>query len=574
MTVLGFLAISLAVISAVVVPTANQIKSVRDLHKAKQGYLAADSVNEEAFYRLNQGQTLPASITLPFSGDISASAEVADVGDTIQVTTTGANGETIRYAKSVFSEGEGASFNYGLQVGNGGLSMKNHTVINGNVYSNGNIVGDDDDVIITGSAVAAAVSNITAEVTNGTTTIPIGGIDLGRTSAVEEIAQSFLMTTTTPVLRISVNLKKIGATNPSNLELEIRADSSGNPTGSQQGSDMTISAAIVASSYGWIDVYPSPSISLNNNQTYWIRLISGDTKASKYYNIATSTGAYANGIIKTKNSDDTWSTPSPSGQDALFEIYTGYSSKIDGVSVGGTASAFTVKDSTVTGNLYCQDDGDGGDPDDSNNKPCDTSQAPPSTLGFSVSEANIDEWKEMASTGQVYNGNLSMCNSCGYEASTTDKALKVIGTLDLSNDSVLTLGGPLYVTGNLNISNDSIIQLASSYGAGDGIVVVEGTTDTNNAGQFLGSGNSASYIMVATKNGNINIRNHGGSVVLVTLNGTANFTNDATAKAVTAYKMNMFNDSVLNYESGLTNINFTTGPSGSWTVDSWGEVSQ
>ena len=80
--------------------------------------------------------------------------------------------------------------------------------------------------------------------------------------------------------------------------------------------------------------------------------------------------------------------------------------------------------------------------------------------------------------------------------------------------------------------------------------------------------------MVATKKDNINIRNHGGSVVLVTLNGTANFTNDATAKAVTAYKMNMFNDSVLNYESGLTNINFTTGPSGSWTVDSWGEVSQ
>ncbi len=142
----------------------------------------------------------------------------------------------------------------------------------------------------------------------------------------------------------------------------------------------------------------------------------------------------------------------------------------------------------------------------------------------------------------------------------------------MSNGSVLTLGGPLYVTGNINLSNNTKIKLASSYGSGSGFVIFGGNVNISNEATFAGSGTSGSYIMVAGKTGNISIANNGGSVVLVTLNGTITFSNNATAKAAVARKMVMSNNTTLNYETGLANLNFTTGPSGAWVVDSWKEV--
>lgn len=562
MTVIMFLVISLAMISGVVVPTTNQIKSISDLNKAKQGYIAADSVNEEAFYRLNQGQTLPSSISLPFGNGVTASAQVTDVGSSKQIITTGTNGQTIRYAKSVFSEGAGYSFNYGLQLGNGGITMSNHASIDGNVYSNGNITGSNF-AEITGNAVAAAVSDVSPEVTNGTST-PTSGVDLGRTtSGVTEVTQSFLTSTSTPVLRISLNLKKIGS--PSNLTVKIMTDSSGSPSNTQKGPDITIPASSVGSTtFGWIDIYPSSQISLNNATTYWIKLISSGTSASNYYNVAKNSNGYADGLIKTKAGNGAWTALTPSGQDIYFEVYTGSASSISGMEIGGSANAFSVSSSNVAGTLYCQTGS-------SNNKSCDTSQGTPSTLPFAITTANIDDWISDASAGWTLNSSL---NLDGNTATTTSGPLKINGSLTLSNNAVLTLKGPLYVTGNINISNFGIIKLDDSHLNRDSFIVVDGSVTTSNSGQFKGSSTDGSYIIVATKTGNFSIGNHGGSVVIVTLAGTADFSNDATAKSVTAYRMIMTNDSTLNYESGLANINFTSGPSGSWTVDSWGEVSQ
>lgn len=565
-TTVMFLVISLAVLAGVVMPTSNQIRSVSEQSRAKQGYLAADSVNEEAFYRLNHGYAVN-SVSLPFSNNVSASAQVTDVNSTTkQITTTGTDGETTRSAKSVFSEGEGYSFNYGLQLGNGGITMSNSATINGNVYANGNISGANS-AQITGSATAAAVSNTVPEITNGTST-PTSGIDIGRTgTALTEVAQSFVMSTSTPVLRLSVNLKKAGS--PTNLTMRIMTNSSGSPSNTQKGPDIIIPASSVGSSFGWIDVYPSSQISLTSGSTYWLKLVSAGTSASNYYSIATTTNAYSSGLIKTKAGSGSWTAFSPSSQDEYFEIYTGNASSISGMTIGGSANAFSVTGSSVTGNLYCQTGS-------SNNKSCNTSQALPSTLAFGVTSSNIDDWITDASSGQTLNSSLNLSN---HEATTTSGALKINGSLNLSNDAVMTLGGPLYVTGSINLANNAIIRLASSFGSGDSFVVFgdgvgSDAVNTSGSGQFKGSGTSGSYIVVASKAGDFNIANSGGSVVIITLSGTANFSNSATAKSVTAYRMTMANTSSLNYESGLADINFTTGPSGSWSVDSWSEVSQ
>lgn len=561
-TVIFFIIISLAIVAGIATPTGNQIKSARDSFRAKQSYAAADAVNDNAFYMLNTGHSLPASIVLSFSDNVSATAAITDIGDTKQIITTGDSGESVRLSKSVFSAGLGASFNYGLQVGNGGINMTNDATIYGSVYSNGNITGSNH-AEITGSALAGAVTNTTPDAENGSGD-PTGGITLGKSSDnIIYLAQSFTVATSTPVIRASFNVKKNG-TPSSNITVKIMTNSSGNPSSTQRGGNAIISASQVTGSYGYVDAYLSSGATLTPGTTYWLRVEMSGTSATNYYTFGTNLNQYGAGSLKTKTSSGSWTAASPAGTDEYFAIYTGQTSTISGMDrIGGTASAFTVNNSTITGNLYCQT-GSG------NNKACDTSTTPPSSLALSVSDANIDEWKDIASAGYT-SGSISLS---GDEATTTTGALKVNGSVSLSNDAIITLNGPLYVTGNITLSNKTKIKLSSSYGTGSSFIIVDGTVNTSNEGEFQGSGQSGSYIMLASKNGNINISNHGGSVVLVTLNGTVNFSNDATAKAVVARSMQMSNHTTLNYESGLANLNFTGGPSGSWQVESWQEVAE
>ena len=70
----------------------------------------------------------------------------------------------------------------------------------------------------------------------------------------------------------------------------------------------------------------------------------------------------------------------------------------------------------------------------------------------------------------------------------------------------------------------------------------------------------------------INISGSAGAVVLVAQNGTISFTGSAGAKQATAYKLSLSGSTTVTYESGLADINFSSGPSGSWALTSWKET--
>lgn len=558
-SLLLFLGASTSVLFALADPIIHRIQVNRASYDSKESYYVAESLAEDIFYRLNNAMDVGATESLAI-GSATADASVADTTDGKQISVTGDENGFNRSLSVNVSTDVGASFNYGLQTGNGGITMSNNATITGNAYSNGNISGSNS-ATITGTAIAATTINSTPDVTSGTSTTPTYSINLGSsTGGVTQIAQSFTIATTTPVTKFSFYIKKTGA--PGNLTVSIVTNSSGSPSTTQVGSSGTLSSAAVTGSYGWIDVYPTSGITLTPGTTYWVRLVIGATSATNYYTLGTDQNAYSGGLAKTKAGNASWATPTPSNQDLYTKIYTGVSSTISGMIVGGDAKALTVSNSSVTGTIYCQN-GSG------NNKSCNTSQGPSPSLAFPLSDANIDEFIDIASSGSS-RGTLNLTNN---QATTTTGALKINGDLNMSNGSVLTLGGPLYVTGNINLSNNNTkIKLASSYGSGSGFVIFGGNVSISNEATFAGSGTSGSYIMVAGKTGNISIANNGGSVVLVTLNGTITFSNNATAKAAVARQMVMSNNTTLNYETGLANLNFTTGPSGAWVVDSWKEV--
>ena len=123
--------------------------------KSKRSYFLSESGIEDALYRAKRGKFLPASYSISLYGAVT----------TITVTNTfegkeilsGANMRGVyRSIKSTIKQGTGASFFYGIQVGDLGLVMGNNATIIGNVYSNGDIDGGlVSSSIITGTAISA-----------------------------------------------------------------------------------------------------------------------------------------------------------------------------------------------------------------------------------------------------------------------------------------------------------------------------------------------------------------------------------------------------------------------------------
>ena len=80
-------------------------------------------------------------------------------------------------------------------------------------------------------------------------------------------------------------------------------------------------------------------------------------------------------------------------------------------------------------------------------------------------------------------------------------------------------------------------------------------------------------MMLSTNSGSsaITVSGGAGAVIVYASFGTINISGGASLKEVTAYKILVSGGSSITYESGLTNNNFSSGPSGSWAINSWGE---
>ncbi|OGI62051.1 hypothetical protein A2643_00570 [Candidatus Nomurabacteria bacterium RIFCSPHIGHO2_01_FULL_39_220] len=242
---------------------------------------------------------------------------------------------------------------------------------------------------------------------------------------------------------------------------------------------------------------------------------------------------------------------------------------ISGMDIGefgvGNAWAHTVNNSNIAGSLYCQT-GSG------NNKSCNTSQGDPAMIDFPISDEQIRSWKDEALTGGTQTGNVNL--SGGDTMSIGPR--KVVGNLNLSNNgTTLTVLGTLWVIGNISLSNESQIRLSSFYGGGSGVIIADGTISMSNDSSLAGSGTTGSYLMAVTTSTSasaINLSNNATTTILVAPYGKISFSNHASVKEVIARAVDISNDATLTYESGLINVNFTSGPSGGYNISSWKEA--
>lgn len=580
-SVMFFMLLSFSVALNVTVPVVRESYTSNKFFNSKQSLATSESGAEDVFYRLKSGLAVDTTETINLGGATTTTTTTTVSGNQKTITSSSSLGTINRNTQLSVTSVAGTSFSFAVQVGQGGLNL-NSSTINGSVYSNGPITGNSS-AVITGSATSANSPALLADQSNGSG-VPANNVTFANALATQDVAQSFQLSTSSPLNKVELYIKKTST--PSDATVKIVNDNSGSP-GTTIYATGTLSASLVSTNYGWVPVSFSTNPLLVTATTYWFVIDAGNN-ASRYYILGGSTGGYANGSAKIGQQGSTWNVTTPTGIDYSFKLYLGgFNGSIASSSgsrwnplhvgtVSGNAYANTVNYTnvlTANGTIYCQS-GTGNSANSSNNPllspQCNTSQADPVFAPYPISDANISDWEDDALAGGIYSGNYAV----GYAGATLGPK-KIVGNLNVSSGGTLTVSGTLWVTGNMVLDGGGRIQLASSYGSADGLIIVDGTITVSGGGFAAGSGTTGSYIMLISKSvasGAITIAGGSGAVIAYAKDGGITLSGGVSLKEAVGYSMTLLGNSTITYESGLADLSFSSGPSGTWDITSWKET--
>jgi hypothetical protein len=566
-----FMFISITILMGIVTPVVREFKIASNILSSRQSYFASESGVEDAIYRIKNNKQIGSSETVVL-GTSSATTTITNISSNKkEIVSLGDTSFFQRQNSVSLTTMPGASFSYGLQVGQGGLYLGDGVQVKGgDIYINGNVIAKSASV--KGNLFAASPSPVSFDVSNIGPDIPTSNVSLGY-SPKEDFAQSFTPATSGSLKRVSLYLKTV--TNAGNFTIKIVNDNGSGPGSTTLASWTTPPNTIKnMSSYGWVNADFSTPPAVSAGTKYWI--IFDNTRSQWNHNLYALTSG-GEGKIRTSDAGS-WIADSPASS-GYYQIYiNNIPAYVQGDAYGSLSVEGNVYANTVTGvninsnyNIYCQSG--------SNNKECITSPASlsnPPALNFPISQDSIDSWKAQATSGGT-TGPVTIDWRNG-----TLGPKKIIGDLIVTGD--LTVTGPLYVTGKIQVSNGGSLQLASSFGTGDGVVVADGPILVYGGGEAKGSGNSNSFLVLITNSNLIHtgalsqekfagyIDNGANVDAFYAPNGDIWLAGGTEAKALSAYQLTLSNGSEIEFKSALSSMTFSSSASGSWGVASWKET--
>ena len=252
--------------------------------------------------------------------------------------------------------------------------------------------------------------------------------------------------------------------------------------------------------------------------------------------------------------------------------------KIEGLTVGGDALAYSCSDCSISGKLTYVSGGSAGSCSAAGGTFVQPEEIQPEPLP--ISQGEIDEWKAKAGEGGI------LTDDVVYDGVSGSLGPVQIGTsqdpkdLTVANGAVLTVKGNIYVTGNINFLNNSLIKLdQDSYGSLSGVILADGNITISNNSVLKGSGEAGSYILILSTSpsldaGNpaVSVNNNAAGAIFYTTQGLIYVSNNVLAREITGYKILINNNAEIKYESGLENALFSNGPGGGWIVKKWKEA--
>jgi hypothetical protein len=586
LTAIFFVVFTSIFIFGLITPIIKQTKITSDLWSTKNSFFMSESGMADVIYRVKNGFSVGTGDILPLFDAGTDNSVFTSITDNLDgskiITTTSDIDGYIRKTQTILSQNIGTSFNYGVQTGNGGLVITGGSQIQGNVYSNGDIIGGSGTKI-TGSATAAGKESLIFK--DETNEIPLPASDsitFNGTGTTRDFAQSFQPSTTSAISKISIYIKKTN--NPSNFDVKLKSDDNDVP--GMELASAVLNSGDVTTNFEWVDLVFSSNPILIKDTTYWLVIV-GDTKKGKTSSDTYSVGAnlsYVRGVSKLGSSDDVWNDTTPPDLDGYFSLFLGsiqtqiFGEEGDYMYIGSTPEdivwASNIKHISATGEIYC-------DTSSSNNeeKRCNTSRLNPETLPMPISQANINGWKNQALAGGIIMGDLNVGSSgkvIGYK--------KITGDLLVNDEGTLMVTGTIWVQGTIKVTGGGKISLAPSLGPDSAIIISDKYVKINGGGEFFGSGTTGSYPVIistsicpntypcSTNDSAISLSGGAGAVVLVAPFGRINIIGGSDTRSVMGDSIYISGGGKIIYESGLASLSFSSGPSGSFNIISWKEL--
>lgn len=536
---------------------------------------------------MNQNGTLTGTL-----GQGSYATTITSAGNTATIdsasTVQGSGGTTTRHIQTVLTTTNTfASFNYGVLVGLGGVSMSNSTAINGGLYANGTVTGVNS-ATINGDVVIAT---------------PSGAIDsqadpaavyqtqvFGSSANNAAVVQSFVPATSKKVYEIDIKIARNGSvtTNPT---LDIYSDN-GNKPNVSLGSVSIPYTMLPINTPGtwesaWTEINFTPQTSVTAGTKYWIVLKDSATNATKNFQVVTADNIdtlYSNGTGKIGTVTFTTLNPACNGGTTACDI--AFTTKMGGTfptlempTVTGDARVNTISNTTIGKDAYYQNllgtvKANGGAETCTMNPPagshCHVVTSDPSFQPFPFTTAQIAQMEAQAGT--------TVIGTQSFNSGTRDLGPVIInGDLNLSNSAIVKLTGTIWIKGNLNMANTTQIVLDNAYGSSSGVIILDdpanpttkGKASFSNSANVLGNSTAGTYIMLIamsndTSSSVISVSNSLTAGILYVPNGLVTISNSPHVKELSANKIIMSNTATIDYDSGLASIYFSSGPGASW----------
>lgn len=216
------------------------------------------------------------------------------------------------------------------------------------------------------------------------------------------------------------------------------------------------------------------------------------------------------------------------------------------------------------------------------------------TTSFPISTTTVQEWKDaIADHGTVITAADPVCSTGTYtiDASITIGYLKIECNVDIkdlgSPATVLTLDGPVWIEGDLSFTQGPTIKVDPSLGRRSVQIIVDNPSDRltssrveiRNSTNFIGSGDSRSYIMLMSLNESASLsgpevaidiaQSANGSMIAYTDTGLVSIGNGIDLREITGYQIDVAQNTDVIYEEGLASLLFTSGPGGGYILNDW-----
>jgi len=549
-------------------------RTSKNMILSAQSYYSAESGIEDGILRVVKSYNYTAINTFDLDESAISQSITQNSGITIIESLSSYRNNERKIKTSIFVNKDDISFYYGVQVGEGGLTMGNNSSIIGNLYSDGSVSGAGT---ITGDLIVATGMSLDA---NGVWDTYNDDLIFGKNGEPTDIAMSFVPTSTGTLSQVSFYVKKVSG--PADGTIRIVSDNAGSPSTSVLATTNFLSSKI-GLSYGWVDFsFSSPTV-LNGGVTYWI-IIDVASSNSKYFYTGRKSGN-ANSVSKYSSDWNGGSWTADAAGDYEYKAWVGgLATSVNGLTIGGDAKAHEIINSTISGDAYYQTISGStvsgvsypGSPD-------------PPIEALPISDSNIADWKADAENYGVLNSSI-----CNQPTSIVINGGVLECDFNPAAGITITLNGTLWVKGNITLSNNTMLELSSGYGTNSGVIIADKPGSESADGKILATNNvvicgsqgingsicfpsNGSYILVLSTHSGaatfaIDVRNNADGAIFYAHKGAANINNNANLKEVTAYKLNLANNASVTYESGLANASFTSGPGGGWTVGDWNEI--